>query len=125
MLTFPLHFQTVSAFYSFFLAMALHPEVQKKAQEEIDRVGGPDRLPTFDDQPDLPYVDALLKEILRWNPVAPLGLPHVTTSDDTFEGYYIPKGSMLIANIWYALSLHKFASARVLKPLSFFQAIYS
>ena len=49
--------QTVSAVYSFFLAMTLHPEAQKKAQDELDRVVGPDRLPTFADRPNLPYVD--------------------------------------------------------------------
>ena len=53
--------------------MVLHPEVQKKAQAEIDAVVGPDRLPTFADRPNLPYIDALVKEILRWNPVAPMG----------------------------------------------------
>ncbi|KAG6856468.1 hypothetical protein H0H87_004047 [Tephrocybe sp. NHM501043] len=64
---------TVSANYSFFLAMALHPDVAKKAQAEIDSVIGNDRLPTFDDRSELPYVDALAKEVLRWHVVAPMG----------------------------------------------------
>ena len=51
----------------------MHPEIQRKAQAEIDRVVGSDRFPTFADQPDLPYVDAVVKEVHRWNPVAPLG----------------------------------------------------
>ena len=51
----------------------MHPEVQRKAQAEIDRVVGNDRFPTLADQPDLPYTDALVKEVFRWNPVAPLG----------------------------------------------------
>ena len=55
--------------------MTLHPEAQQKAQAEIDRVIGNDRLPTLDDQSSLPYLDALMKEVLRWNPVAPLGKP--------------------------------------------------
>ena len=80
--------------------MALYPEVQKKAQMEIDRVVGMDRLPSFADRPNLPYVDAVVKEVLRWNPVVPLGLPHVTIQDDMFEGYAIPKGSILVPNIW-------------------------
>ena len=57
----------------FYLAMMTHPEVQRKAQAEIDRVIGNDRFPTLADQPDLPYIDALTKEVLRWNPVTPLG----------------------------------------------------
>ena len=53
--------------------MVLHPEVQAKAQADIDRVIGKDRLPDFDDRPALPYLDAILRETLRWHPVAPLG----------------------------------------------------
>jgi cytochrome P450 len=53
--------------------MTLFPEVQKKAQAEIDAVVGNDRLPSFSDRSQLPYVDALAKEVLRWNVVAPLG----------------------------------------------------
>ena len=66
MLTFPLHFQTVSAFYSFFLAMALHPEVLAKAQEEVTRVVGDARLPDFDDRASLPYIDCLQRELFRY-----------------------------------------------------------
>ena len=59
--------------------MVLHPEVQVKAQAEIDNVIGRDRLPTFEDRPNLPYVDALVKEVLRWGPVAPMGkMTHLT-----------------------------------------------
>ena len=90
---------TVSSITCFFLAMALNPLVQKKAQEEIDRVIGTDRLPTFADRDDLPYVNAVVKEVLRWHPVVPMGLPHVVAEDDLYAGYYIPKGSMLLANI--------------------------
>ena len=53
--------------------MTVYPEVQRQAQAEIDRVIGNDRFPTILDQPSLPYVDALVKEVLRWNPVGPLG----------------------------------------------------
>ena len=65
--------QTVSAIHTFYLAMMMHPEVRRKAQEEIDRVIGSDRFPTLADEPSLPYVSALVKEVFRWNPVAPLG----------------------------------------------------
>ena len=53
--------------------MVLNPEVQAKAQAEIDRVVGKDRLPNFDDRLELPYVEAILRETLRWHPVAPFG----------------------------------------------------
>jgi len=69
----------------FLLAMVLNPEVQAIAQAEIDRVVGKDRLPDFNDRPALPYVEALLRETLRWNPVVPLGpstIPSFTTSSD-------------------------------------------
>ena len=79
--------------------MALYPEVQKKAQAEIDSVVGPNRLPDFYDRPSLPYVNAVVKELTRWNLVAPLGrsfviiivatiltssegIPHMSTNDD-------------------------------------------
>ncbi|KAG6919294.1 hypothetical protein DXG01_007426 [Tephrocybe rancida] len=90
---------TVSAIYSFFLAMALHPEVARKAQAEIDTVVGNDRLPTFEDRPHLPYVDALAKEVLRWNVVVPLGVVHRSIKDDVHEGYFIPEGSLVIVNV--------------------------
>jgi cytochrome P450 len=54
--------------------MTLFPDVQKKAQAEIDAVVGPDRLPSFADRDSLPYTKALVKEILRWNAVVPTGM---------------------------------------------------
>ncbi|KIJ60079.1 hypothetical protein HYDPIDRAFT_139854 [Hydnomerulius pinastri MD-312] len=94
---------TVSTIYAFFLAMTIHPEVLKTAQAELDAIIGTERLPTFEDRDSLPYVNAICKEVLRWNVVAPLAMPHVTTQDEIFEGYFIPKGSMVSANIWYIL----------------------
>ena len=85
---------------AFFLAMAMHPAVQQKAQEELDRVVGGDRLPDFDDRNSLPYVNALLKEVLRWHIVLPLGVPHRATADDEYNGYFIPKGTIVFSNIW-------------------------
>ncbi|KAF9498666.1 cytochrome P450 [Pleurotus eryngii] len=91
---------TVSAIYAFFLAMVLHPDVASKAQQEIEAVVGTERLPNFADREHLPYVSALAKEVLRWNSVAPLALPHVATQDDVHEGYFIPKGSFVMPNLW-------------------------
>lgn len=64
--------KTVSAVMTFFLAMVIHPEVLAKAQEELDYVIGRDRLPGLDDRIQLPYIEALEKETLRWNNVVPM-----------------------------------------------------
>jgi cytochrome P450 len=94
--------QTVSAMGTFILAMLLHPSIQARAQSEIDAVtgGAGERLPTSDDRDKLPYVQALIKELFRWRPLAPVGLPHKLTKDDIYKGYLIPKGSVVLANIW-------------------------
>ncbi|OAX41845.1 cytochrome P450 [Rhizopogon vinicolor AM-OR11-026] len=94
---------TVSSLSSFFLAMALHSEVQINAQAELDAVIGPGRLPDYKDRASLPYINATVKEVLRWNPVAPLGLPHMVTNDDTYNGYFIPAGTTIIGNTWTIL----------------------
>ena len=65
--------QTVSALLNFVLAMTWYPDVQEKAQQELDRVVGRDRLPTFEDRPTLPYITNIVKETLRWKAVSPLG----------------------------------------------------
>ena len=100
--------------------MALYPEVQKKAQAEIDAVIGPNRLPDFHDRHSLPYINAVLKETIRWNLVAPLGrpfiiivvatiltcskaIPHMSTIDDEYNGFYIPKGTIVMGNAWLTL----------------------
>ena len=67
------HLQVVSAIHAFFLAMVLFPEVQAKAQAELDAVVGSGRLPSFDDRDSLPYINAVWKEVLRWHSVLPLG----------------------------------------------------
>ncbi|KAK0440505.1 cytochrome P450 [Armillaria borealis] len=85
---------TVSAIGSFFLCMSLYPDIQRKAQEEVLRVVGTNRLPTFSDRPLLPYVDALINEVYRMNPVGPTALPHRSTKDDHYNGYFIPAGSI-------------------------------
>ncbi|KAG2090009.1 cytochrome P450 [Suillus discolor] len=84
----------------FSLAMVLYPEVQKRAQAEIDSVVGKERLPTFEDRASLPYIEAVLRETWRWQPVTPLGVPHATSSDDVYNGYFIPKGTIITYNTW-------------------------
>lgn len=86
-----------SSLGSFFLSMALFPAVQKKVQQELDRVTGADRLPTFDDRPALPYLEAVYRELMRWAPVFPLNTPHVSVEDDIYKGFFIPKGIVFFA----------------------------
>ncbi|KAG1762781.1 cytochrome P450 [Suillus occidentalis] len=86
---------TAATLMVFVLAMVLNPHVQKRAQAEIDALIGKDRLPTFDDRASLPYIDAIVRETFRWEPVVPLGVPHAASSDDVYEGYFIPKGPQL------------------------------
>ena len=58
---------------SLFVAMMLYPDIQKRVQKELDSVTGRERLPTFEDRPMLPLVDAVCKEVLRWRPITPVG----------------------------------------------------
>ncbi|THU90803.1 cytochrome P450 [Dendrothele bispora CBS 962.96] len=96
----PFFNQTVSATATFFLALTLYPEVQSKAQEELDRVLGPGRIPSFKDRQDLPYVEAVYREVMRWHPALPMSLPHKSTEDIIYKGYVIPKGTILHVNVW-------------------------
>lgn len=67
--------KTASALSVFLLAMVLYPDVMRRAQAEIDEVVGRGRFPNFGDYDQLPYISAMVKEVLRWRPVAPLGKP--------------------------------------------------
>ena len=80
--------------------MALHPHVARKAQEELDRVVGNERLPELSDRENLPYISALLKELLRWTCPLPFGVPKRVTEDDTYKGFFIPAGATILENIW-------------------------
>ncbi|KAL4066051.1 cytochrome P450 [Scleroderma yunnanense] len=84
----------------FIVALVHYPEVQEKAYRELMAVVGPSRPPSFADYDNLPYVRAVLKEVLRVWPPTPLGIPHYVTEDDWYEGYFIPKGTTCLANIW-------------------------
>ncbi|KAJ8108663.1 hypothetical protein ONZ43_g6355 [Nemania bipapillata] len=91
----------VSTMTAFFLAMTLFPTVQSKAREEIDRVIGTGRLPTFSDRESLPYVNAVVTEAWRWHPALPTGVAHTTMTEDFVDGYYIPKGAIVTPNVWW------------------------
>lgn len=75
--------------------MSLYADVQRKAQEELDRVVGRKRLPDFDDYNELLYIKAILLETTRWMVVVPLSLPHRVIRDDEYNGYIIPKGTVV------------------------------
>ncbi|CDO69911.1 hypothetical protein BN946_scf184884.g70 [Trametes cinnabarina] len=92
--------QTFSTSAGFFAAMVLHPEVQQKAQAELEAVVGQHRLPDFEDKQSLVYINAIVKEILRWHNVLPLGVSHRTTEDNELRGYFIPQGTMLTPAVW-------------------------
>ena len=77
-----------------------NPKVQKKAQEELDRVIGPERKITEQDFSNLPYLQALVKESLRLHPPTPLMLPHRAKAHVKIGGYDIPKGSVVHVNVW-------------------------
>lgn len=91
---------TAAAMMSWILCMVHHPEELKKLQQHVDEVVGTSRLPGFDDIPNLPRVRAAVKETLRWRPVTAGNVPHQSTKDDTYNGMYIPKGTMIHANQW-------------------------
>lgn len=94
--------ETTSAVMAWWtLAILAYPETQARAQAELDAVVGRTRLPTFADYPHLPYIRAMVKEALRWRPVDPVGLPHRSIEDDWYEGMFIPKGTVCIANVWH------------------------
>ncbi|TFK23029.1 cytochrome P450 [Coprinopsis marcescibilis] len=88
---------------AFFLAIASHPEVRRRAQAELDKVVGADRLPTIEDMEELPFITAIVKETLRWVLALPARVPHFLTEDDTYKGYHIPKNSIVVGNAWAML----------------------
>ncbi|KAI9442993.1 cytochrome P450 [Lactarius indigo] len=91
---------TYTAMNWFVLAMITQPEIQKRAQAELDAVVGRARTPAFSDASSLPYIQAVVKEVLRWRPPLPLSIPHSTTEDDWYNGMFIPKGTICLPNIW-------------------------
>lgn len=109
-----------SALAIFVMAMITHPDVVKKAQTELDKVIGSQRLPTFQDQDDLPYLRALCQEVHRWRPVSSGGFQHQLTEDVTYKDYVLPKGSAIVGNHW---SIHldpaEYPEPDVFKPERF------
>ncbi|KAJ7835693.1 cytochrome P450 [Mycena leptocephala] len=112
---------TVSALGTFILAMLAYPEVQKTAQAEIDSLTGGKYLPSFEDEVSLPYMSALVKDVMRWENVAPFAIPRLLANDDEYRGYRLPAGSIVVGNAWAILhdervypDPHKFKPERFL-----------
>lgn len=83
-----------STLITFVLACCAFPEVLPKAWEELDRIVGSHRSPSWEDEPNLIYVKAFVKEVFRWRSVAIIGgQPHAPVSDDVWNSYLIPKGT--------------------------------
>ncbi|EJT98940.1 cytochrome P450 [Dacryopinax primogenitus] len=92
---------TVASIQMFLVAMLLFPSSLLRAQQEMDEVIGSDRLPRIEEKDQLPYCAAMAQEVLRWNPVVNLSLPHVLTEEEEYDGYVLPRGSIIVANIWF------------------------
>ena len=109
---------------TFFLAMSINPQIQKRLHDELDAVVGRDRLPTLQDRAELPFLTAVYQECLRWLPGVPTGpssllfvlrstrlmlyttgIPHQSSQDDIYDGYFIPKGSVVMVNMWFVKSI--------------------
>ncbi|KAL5623712.1 hypothetical protein FOBRF1_002962 [Fusarium oxysporum] len=91
---------TANQILTLILALAKYPQFQEKARVEIDAVCGTERAPVFSDFQKMPYVNAIVKEGLRWRPTSDLGLPHTVTKDDYYDGMLIPKGSTIFVGVW-------------------------
>lgn len=89
---------SASIITAFVQAMIAYPEVQEKAQQQIDQVVGEDRSPNWQDYSKLPYVAQCVKEAMRWRPVTPLAFPHALAEDDWVDGMFLPKGTVIIVN---------------------------
>ncbi|KAH8101908.1 cytochrome P450 [Cristinia sonorae] len=94
---------TTALLISAILALTVNPIIQARLQAELDTVVGKDRLPDFSDKDNLPYLQCVISEAIRWGAVTPIGVPHTSVQDDVYDGMYIPKGTTIIANAWAML----------------------
>ncbi|XP_007497100.2 vitamin D 25-hydroxylase isoform X1 [Monodelphis domestica] len=82
------------------LFMGLYPNIQAQVHKEIDLIVGPNRTPSLEDKPQMPYTEAVLHEVLRFCNVVPLGIFHATSQDTVVRGYSIPRGTTVITNLY-------------------------
>ncbi|OCL13766.1 putative cytochrome P450 [Glonium stellatum] len=109
---------TRNTLIGFVKAMALFPEAQRAAQQEIDEIIGPNNLPMISDFDRLPYIRNTVKEVLRWMPTTILGaVPHSAKSDDEINGYKIPAGAAIVLGVWMLNNeSQQFKDPRVFDP---------
>jgi cytochrome P450 len=81
--------------------MILYPEAQRKGREEIHRLLGSSRLPKLEDRENLPYIDAILKESLRWHLPAPFDGGRIMLQDEILDGYVLKKNTIVFGNSWW------------------------
>ncbi|KAK2755050.1 hypothetical protein FQN54_006578 [Arachnomyces sp. PD_36] len=91
---------TACTLSSFMLGILSNPEALKKAQKDVDRRCGADRSPGIDDIDSMPYIEACVREVLRWRPAVAGGIPHMLTQTDQYKGYVFPAGTVFFANSW-------------------------
>ncbi|XP_072484675.1 cytochrome P450 2C23-like isoform X1 [Notamacropus eugenii] len=113
--------ETTSSTLRYGLLLILkHPEVQAKIQEEIDRVIGPNRVPSIKDRQDMPYVDAVVHEVQRFSNLSPLNVPHAVNQDIQFQQYVLPKGTTIYPLLFPVLRDSKeFANPEKFDPQHF------
>ncbi|EXJ65093.1 hypothetical protein A1O7_01433 [Cladophialophora yegresii CBS 114405] len=92
---------TATTLQWFFKAAVVYPDFVKAAREELDRVVGPARFPSWQDRPNLPYIAAILDELHRWASVAPVAAFHATSESDSYRGKTIPAGTTVINNVYH------------------------
>ncbi|OCH95898.1 cytochrome P450 [Obba rivulosa] len=100
-----------------YLLMA-NPDKQRLAQKEIDELIGAGLLPVIADQQKLPYVNAVIKEAMRWSPAVPMGFPRCSSEDEVYRGYTIPKGTYVFPVVWSNVKYNhrEFIPERFLDP---------
>lgn len=94
---------TLASLMSAITALVVDPVIQARAQAELDTVVGKTRLPDFSDRENLPYIQCIISETFRWGVTTPVGVPHRVTQDDEYKGYFIPRGTTVVANAWAML----------------------
>ncbi|WQF82048.1 Putative cytochrome P450 [Colletotrichum destructivum] len=91
---------SVSILSWFVVAMITYPHMMRKAQAMLDEVVGQQRLPVYEDRARLPYIDAMIEEVMRWRPILPAGMDHAVAEEDEYMGYRIPAGATVVASQW-------------------------
>ena len=111
---------SISTMAAFFLAMSTFPDLQRKAQEEIDKVVGNSRLATAGDREKLPYINAVVEEAQRWHPTTPIGLLHAAEEDDAIDGVRIPIRAYIVpATWWFTRDPMTYHDPEIFKPERF------